>query len=892
DVTTSIIPEGDTFSYGDEPESPTIVQPVVAPAITAAESGALVTPTSTQGASTSTQTSVTSSTQSAPRYVYSGGGSTGFTGGSTQTLGCVAGGVQLTEIMYDAPGSDDGKEWIEIYNSGGSNIAVVDMKLSEGGVNHSIKSVRGSDALGPSAYAILASDGNQFIADHPEYFGQVFHSAFSFSNDGENVAVKCGDSILDSVTYSTSTGAHGDGKSLQIKNSVWRAATPTPGRATSQGQLPYVTFAHLPAYPIVGESVFFDAASSTADTGIIALYNWDFGDGMVASSTNATSTHIFMDAKSFEVRLTVTDVVGATSSKASIINISPNVPPSTNHIVISEVGVGGIRASDEFIELYNPTATATSLSGYSIQYVSGRATSTEKIRTNGAKKNFEDGAMIQPRGFYLLVNSGALSSLLDRADMIYSSFSLSGDSPGGVIFLSNTNAYISGIDDMAIVDSVAYGDAVLLGLSTSTLPIVGKSLERKASASSTIERMTRGEDRFVGNGYDTGDNKNDFIIRDIPESQNSKNYPESRAMPIEPLGPDGTTSTMGKYYAASSSIAFTWRESHDFNGATSSITYNLYAIDNASSSSIARTTSTVYFLAVPDTTHTYEFGLRACDAEGLCSATSTFSVLVRKNKAPTAAFTLDVKVPRLGNVVTFDSASSTDNDGSIDSYVWDFDDGVATSSTGAISVHAFNLVGTHNITLTVKDNEGALSSTTTLVVVAPKLDMTTSTFMLYQEDFGGGGVANIGFTGGTQFQYLGTGLSGTITSVSVYMAQMNYGGSGISLSAQLFESEALNGASRIVVASMHHGSIIANGAWVTFGLNYVLNPSKHYWLAIPSIETAYLHQNPAKSSILARYPYDARFIFWHPETFNGGSDYNGLTAENAALAYRVSGTLQ
>ena len=85
--------------------------------------------------------------------------------------------------------------------------------------------------------------------------------------------------------------------------------------------------------------------------------------------------------------------------------------------------------------------------------------------------------MIQPRGFYLLVNSGALSSLLDRADMIYSSFSLSEILWWRNLFV-NTNAYISGIDDMAIVDSVAYGDAVL-GLSTSTLPIVGKAWSAK-----------------------------------------------------------------------------------------------------------------------------------------------------------------------------------------------------------------------------------------------------------------------------------------------------------------------------------------------------------------------------------------------------------------------------
>ena len=82
------------------------------------------------------------------------------------------------------------------------------------------------------------------------------------------------------------------------------------------------------------------------------------------------------------------------------------------------------------------------------------------------------------------------------------------------------------------------------------------------------------------------------------------------------------------------------------------------------------------------------------------------------NQAPTASFTA---VPT-GLNVAVNATASTDPDGTVDAYAWDFGDG--QSATGATAAHTYAAGGTYTITLTVSDNGGATASTTRDVVVA------------------------------------------------------------------------------------------------------------------------------------------------------------------------------
>jgi glucose/arabinose dehydrogenase/chitodextrinase len=81
---------------------------------------------------------------------------------------------------------------------------------------------------------------------------------------------------------------------------------------------------------------------------------------------------------------------------------------------------------------------------------------------------------------------------------------------------------------------------------------------------------------------------------------------------------------------------------------------------------------------------------------------------------PEAAFDANPNPVVVGNPVEFNASTSSDPDGMIDSYVWDFNDG--NTGTGEIVSHPFASAGTYNVSLTVTDNE-SYSDTAHLEIV-------------------------------------------------------------------------------------------------------------------------------------------------------------------------------
>lgn len=82
------------------------------------------------------------------------------------------------------------------------------------------------------------------------------------------------------------------------------------------------------------------------------------------------------------------------------------------------------------------------------------------------------------------------------------------------------------------------------------------------------------------------------------------------------------------------------------------------------------------------------------------------------NQLPTAAFSHEVT----GLSVAFDGSGTTDPDGSIASYAWDFGDG--GQETGATPTHAYASAGTYHVVLTVTDDRGGVDDVAADVTVA------------------------------------------------------------------------------------------------------------------------------------------------------------------------------
>ncbi|HEY4502947.1 MAG TPA: lamin tail domain-containing protein [Candidatus Paceibacterota bacterium] len=141
--------------------------------------------------------------------------------------------IEISEIMYDLNGaSDEGREWIEVFNNSGKGVDFSEYKLFESEVNHKLILVEGGGTIPPKGYAVIVSDFNKFKTDWvsiSSFSRIIFDSSFSLSNTGETLAIKNDDEVVDEYIYKSSLGAAGDGNSLQKINGVWMATAPTPG---------------------------------------------------------------------------------------------------------------------------------------------------------------------------------------------------------------------------------------------------------------------------------------------------------------------------------------------------------------------------------------------------------------------------------------------------------------------------------------------------------------------------------------------------------------------------------------------------------------------------------------------------------------------------------------
>ncbi|WP_111768191.1 PKD domain-containing protein [Nakamurella deserti] len=99
------------------------------------------------------------------------------------------------------------------------------------------------------------------------------------------------------------------------------------------------------------------------------------------------------------------------------------------------------------------------------------------------------------------------------------------------------------------------------------------------------------------------------------------------------------------------------------------------------------------------------------------------------NRAPTAVVTTSTA----GLTVNASGTGSSDPDGTVTGYAWNFGD--TTTGTGATTSHTYTAAGTYTVTLTVTDNAGATATSTASVTVtappapnqAPTAVVTTST---------------------------------------------------------------------------------------------------------------------------------------------------------------------
>lgn len=114
-------------------------------------------------------------------------------------------------------------------------------------------------------------------------------------------------------------------------------------------------------------------------------------------------------------------------------------------------------------------------------------------------------------------------------------------------------------------------------------------------------------------------------------------------------------------------------------------------------------------------TGVYDATLSVTDDGGLTTSTTRQISVVKPNAPPTAAFTASCAFL----VCDFDATPSTDGDGTLDAYAWDFGDG--QTGAGPTPNHVYAAAGSYVVTLVVTDDDGATdaASSSRVVVEAP-----------------------------------------------------------------------------------------------------------------------------------------------------------------------------
>ena len=84
---------------------------------------------------------------------------------------------------------------------------------------------------------------------------------------------------------------------------------------------------------------------------------------------------------------------------------------------------------------------------------------------------------------------------------------------------------------------------------------------------------------------------------------------------------------------------------------------------------------------------------------------------------PTASFTYSPEIPFVNQTITFDASPSSDPNGKIVSWEWEFGDG--STGEGEVVIHSYSSAGNYVVNLTVIDDIGATGSTSKTIAVRP-----------------------------------------------------------------------------------------------------------------------------------------------------------------------------
>ena len=444
-------------------------------------------------------------------------------------------------------------------------------------------------------------------------------------------------------------------------------------------QAPTATFTATPPTGNAPLSVFLDATGSNDPDGNIVSYEWDFGDGTIG--TGDTTSHLFANAGTYNVRLIVTDDSAASDTFFVAIVVNPGVGNQAPTATFTATPPTGNAPLSVFLDATGSNDPDGNIVSYEWDFgdgTIGTGDTTSHIFANAGTYNVrlivtDDSAASDTFFVAIVVNPGAGNQ---APTATFTATPPTGNAPLSVFFDATGS---SDPDGQILSYAWDFGDGAL-GTGDTTSHIF-------ANAGTYNVRLIVTDDSAASDTFIVAILVNPGVGNQAPTATFTATPPTGNAPLSVFLDATASTDPDGQI------VSYVW----DFgDGTTGTGDTTTHIFTNAG---------------------TYNVQLIVTD-DSAASDTFLVTIIVNPgvgNQAPVATFTATPTVGAPPLLVSFDATASNDPDGQIVSYAWDFGDG--TTGTGVTAAHTYNAVGTYTAQLIVTDDSAASDTFTVAINV-------------------------------------------------------------------------------------------------------------------------------------------------------------------------------
>lgn len=416
---------------------------------------------------------------------FSYGGTTGLNGGNAQSL-TRSPDITGSFVLHSAAAGASGRKFSPGLKVDGTFFGSCPARLT-------------TVTISPPSTSVIIGQSTQFTAQAFNQFGQPMTGlTINFTSDNTSVAT------VDSVSMNSSTGVatatvtgHAQGTAHITASATSGSTTANSNPATLTVNAPTPTLTSVTISP---PSATIDAGQTQQFTGqALDQFSQPIGGVTISFASNNTPVATVDSVSATSSSGSATATVGAHTNGSAEIRATANngttsvtSTPATltvahvfnpGDVLISEFRTRGPSgASDEFIELYNPTNSTVPIGGLRVRASNGSGTISDRV-TITAGTNLGSGC------HYLIANTAYTGSV--AANQTY-----------GTGITDDGGVAVTQADGTTIIDQVGMSSGSSYKEGTTLAPLaasVNQSYERKPGGAS-------------GNGTDSNNNAADFFL--------------------------------------------------------------------------------------------------------------------------------------------------------------------------------------------------------------------------------------------------------------------------------------------------------------------------------------------------------------------------------------------